>query len=69
MSVNASKKRKDQPQKLNHLQSSMGIQGPSGKPGKGTQNQTLGESLRIGTSTGRRATKIGRNHLRESMGL
>ena len=38
MSVNASKKRKDQPQKLNHLQHSMGIQGPSGKPGKGIEN-------------------------------
>jgi hypothetical protein len=48
----------------------MGIQGPKGLPGRGSGRQTVQESLRVGNSgKGRKAPKIGRNHVRDSMGL
>ena len=51
------------------VQTSLGIQGPKNLPGRGTGRQTLPESLGLGRVGKRTATKIGRNHVRDSMGL
>jgi hypothetical protein len=69
VAINAGRKKRDVPFKGNHLQDSMGIKGPSGKPGAGSGKKRLGESMHIGSSTGSHSNKEGRNHLRDSMGL
>ena len=52
------------------LQTSLGISGPSKRTGSGAAKQTLHESLRVGNSGHKRtAPKIGKNHLRDSMGI
>lgn len=52
------------------LQSSLGITGPKRVPGGGAGRQTIQESLGVGNAgSGRKAPKIGKNHVRDAMGL
>jgi hypothetical protein len=69
MPANVSQKAKAKVSTVQSLQSSLGIQGPSALPGRGAGRQTIPESLGLGRTAKRTATKIGRNHLRDSMGL
>jgi hypothetical protein len=70
MPVNVQKKADARVNTVQTLQRSLGIQGPGKLPGKGACHQTLQESLAVGNSGRKRtATKIGRNHVRDSMGL
>lgn len=62
-------KKLNNPGMLKTLQSSLNISGGK-RNAKATGRQTVQESLAVGHSgKGRKAPKMGRNHLRDSMGL
>lgn len=68
--VNVQKKAAARVNTVQTLQKSLGIQGPGKLPGGGAGRQTLQESLCVGNSGKKRtATKVGRNHVRDAMGL
>ena len=69
MPANVSQKAAARVNTVQSVQKSLGIQGPKGLPGSGAGRQTLPESLGLGRTGKRTATKVGRNHLRDSMGL
>lgn len=69
MPVNVSQKAKARVNTVQTLQTSLGITGPKSLPGRGAATQTLADSLKTGQTMKRKATKIGRNSLRDSMGL
>ena len=70
MPANVQKKAAAKVNTVQTLQASMGITGPKKLPGGGAGRQTVQESLGVGNSgSGRKATKIGRNHVRDAMGL
>lgn len=70
MPANVSQKAKAKASTVQTLQTSLGIQTPKTLPGRGAGRQTVQESLAVGNSGHKRTTtKIGRNHLRDSMGL
>lgn len=70
MPANVSQKAGAKVNTVQTLQTSLGISGPKNLPGRGAGRQTLPESLAVGNSgSKRKATKIGRNSLRDSMGL
>ena len=69
MPANVQKKAAMRPNTVQTLQSSLGIQGPKTKSGNGSGRQTIPESLGLGRVGKRTATKIGRNHVRDAMGL
>lgn len=69
MPANVAKKAAAKVNTVQTVQKSLGIQGPKGLPGGGAGRQTLAESLGTGSKMRRTTTKVGRNHLRDSMGL
>ena len=69
MPANVSQKAKARVNTVQTLQTSLGITGPKSLPGRGAATQTLVDSLKTGQTMKRKATKIGRNSLRDSMGL
>lgn len=70
MPANVSQKATARVNTVQTLQTSLGVQGPKALPGRGAGRQTLPESLAVGNpGASRKATKIGRNHVRDSMGL
>jgi hypothetical protein len=69
MPANVAKKAAAKPNTVQTVQSSLGIQGPKNLPGSGAGRQTIPESLGLGRTGRRTKTKVGRNHLRDSMGL
>lgn len=70
MPQNVAQKARQRANTVQTVQASLNIQGPSKKSGNGSVRQLLHESLRVGNSgKARRAPKIGKNHVRDSMGL
>ena len=70
MPANVSQKAAARVNTVQTLQTSLGITGPKNLPGRGAGRQTVQESLCVGNSgRGRKGPKIGKNHVRDAMGL